>query len=872
MVMEFSNMEPLSIAEVLRLHEQSRAQRPSGAQDSGLRRLKSEHLKSRGDEAFKAGRFREACERYAEAIELCPDKGSLPALHSNRSLALGKAGRWGEALAEAEAAAAAVPAWHKAQWRRASALLALKRVPEAVLALREAWCLASSSSSGEADGGAAAAAADATECSTRLWAAVQKLTREELARGLLAVLAQMQAAGALAAPEEEEASEQEQVEALFTQIKLEHKNKRRPGPYYRRYLRWLQEGVQPGEAYAERSAVHAWAKCYLQARADASEALAALAAAQRQQQRQRAAADGPQAGGGGGGAPQQAAAADSQLQKQQQSAAGGGGAAPLTPHRALMALAYERLGVACLAEKGHADRDCRAAAKAFLRAVELGENVQEYLQEASEELSLEEMNEVEREVYNEGPLDGAGAGWRGTSLAAGQRLFRVLLCLAFPTARAGDCSSHARELLRASLAAAAGVEGGDVMIERVMAPIAARPALRVVVSVKVGSDLLKASRLAKAVGGSGDGCGGGGGEQQQQQQHADQQPQGPDTPPAEPRQQQQDAQMQDAESSLNSQQQAKQRQQELLSVLGGEALVARLGQPDASACIAEIEDVTPACAASEAERAEQEAINKGEVEVPAHKDRRLAVPARPKMELELPYKLYKLVRADGKPAERVDKHPFCMSRVYYDQQEKPEEVWTEIADGSCRWRQSGGEVKVLALRVPADLPPKQLAVDIQPYSLKVFNRSTGDVYLEGTLERGVVPEDCFWTHCGGEGEDGCAISLRKMNLEVLQKHWLHSEMWWPKLFTAHGAIAWDDYEKDYSDLPSEVLERHRLTEAIQEDSKRLENRERTHREQLQERDDARKRVRQERLYELRTGTRKSWVSMHRELPPGPSRV
>lgn len=37
MVMEFSNMEPLSIAEVLRLHEQSRAQRPSGAQDSGLR-------------------------------------------------------------------------------------------------------------------------------------------------------------------------------------------------------------------------------------------------------------------------------------------------------------------------------------------------------------------------------------------------------------------------------------------------------------------------------------------------------------------------------------------------------------------------------------------------------------------------------------------------------------------------------------------------------------------------------------------------------------------------------------------------------------------------------------------------------------------
>jgi len=37
-----------------------------------------------------------------------------------------------------------------------------------------------------------------------------------------------------------------------------------------------------------------------------------------------------------------------------------------------------------------------------------------------------------------------------------------------------------------------------------------------------------------------------------------------------------------------------------------------------------------------------------------------------------------------------------------------------------------------------------------------------------------------------------------------RRHWLHSEMWWPRLFTAHAEIAWDDYEKDYSDLPAEV--------------------------------------------------------------------
>ena len=44
------------------------------------------------------------------------------------------------------------------------------------------------------------------------------------------------------------------------------------------------------------------------------------------------------------------------------------------------------------------------------------------------------------------------------------------------------------------------------------------------------------------------------------------------------------------------------------------------------------------------------------------------------MEIEVPYKLYRLVGADGSPAERADKHPFAMSRVYYDASEKPEEV------------------------------------------------------------------------------------------------------------------------------------------------------------------------------------------------------
>ena len=36
--------------------------------------------------------------------------------------------------------------------------------------------------------------------------------------------------------------------------------------------------------------------------------------------------------------------------------------------------------------------------------------------------------------------------------------------------------------------------------------------------------------------------------------------------------------------------------------------------------------------------------------------------------------MYRLTRADGTAPERIDKHPFAMSRVYYDAAEKPEEV------------------------------------------------------------------------------------------------------------------------------------------------------------------------------------------------------
>lgn len=43
---------------------------------------------------------------------------------------------------------------------------------------------------------------------------------------------------------------------------------------------------------------------------------------------------------------------------------------------------------------------------------------------------------------------------------------------------------------------------------------------------------------------------------------------------------------------------------------------------------------------------------------------------------------------------------------------------------------------------------------------------------------------------------------------------MHSEMWWPRLFVGGPAIEWDDYEKDYSDLPAPVLAAHQACSCV----------------------------------------------------------
>jgi len=65
------------------------------------------------------------------------------------------------------------------------------------------------------------------------------------------------------------------------------------------------------------------------------------------------------------------------------------------------------------------------------------------------------------------------------------------------------------------------------------------------------------------------------------------------------------------------------------------------------------------------------------------------------------------------------------------------------------------------------------------------------------------------------------------------RHWLHSESWWPRLFKDGPEIAWDDYEKDYSDLPAQVMAEHAALEGAKEVTRQLEAGEKLERDRIQ---------------------------------------
>ena len=251
----------------------------------------------------------------------------------------------------------------------------------------------------------------------------------------------------------------------------------------------------------------------------------------------------------------------------------------------------------------------------------------------------------------------------------------------------------------------------------------------------------------------------------------------------------------------------------------------------------------------------------------------IVVAQRPSKAIDLPYQNYKLTHSDGTPIERVEKHAFGMTEIHYDKGHmgrNKENVWVSLMDDSIRWRQSSSEVKVIVNTVPKDRFTKHhLDVSIKTKSLKITDRDTKEVYVSGELEYHVLPESSSWYHLQGDGEDGFVFLLEKANLKLLSKadDCEHADMWWDRLFSAHCKIAFDDYDKDYSDLPAPIMNTHLAFEHSKQSVSHIEFEETKERDSCQAKDDIRKRERQERLNVLRGGgAYKSWVRLERESP------
>ncbi|KAK9835735.1 hypothetical protein WJX74_007021 [Apatococcus lobatus] len=703
-----------------------------------FRSVKAEHFKKRGDEAVKLGNFRDAWNMYTEAAKAEPDKEVMARVLSNRAMAYSKGGRHADALADAEKAVSLAPAWDKPHMRQGTALLGLQRLPEAVGAFVRAWKVSSGSK----------------DCEKMVWTALQKLTRQELVEGMLEHLEQMEAQGILQAAQQEECSMDRMVEAGITYLRRQHNGPLRTSPHLLMYGNWLKHKATPQEAYSERAAIFCSAKTYLQARADAQQAVFLW--------KEKLQAEIP----------------------------------PTLVTKQALTQAYQRLGEGFLAEKGNPDAKYPQALKAFRQGLSLhadSAGLQQGIEAAGPLVSADQIEKIEQEVRAD-----EGRASSAASLSGGSEPSMILdALLSFPEAKQTGLSGRPRELLKQGLAAAAQLPQHAVMLEGIQKRPGGR-GMQMRISLTVSS-------------------------------------------PA------------SADAVIQS------FQDRAAAALDQPDLATALGPLDAGA----LQIHKPAGSMQPVTNPEAGLGRPASSSADGDTEKQLAKPAQPKSELELPYKMYRLVRANGRLAERPNKHPFCMSRVYYDATEKPEEVWTEIADGSCRWRQSGSEIKVICLKVPQELTGAQLEVRIEPYRVRVARRGGEEVYFEGELERGIVPRESIWEAGQGTAEDGFMLHLHKMNLELLRQHWQHSEMWWPRLLRHHSPIAWDDYEKDYSDLPAPVMQQHKAAEAIKDAERKLENSEKSVRDILQERDDIRKRTRQERLHEMRTGTRASWVAINR---------
>lgn len=636
-------------------------------------------------------------------------------MYSNASLGCAKCSRYTEAKEYAEKAIdVSKGLWSKGFWRRGQALLGMHRAEDAVDDFAMAWSLEKSN-----------------ECSAKLRGVIRSLPKETLAWNMLETVRMVLGDEVVVVEQVDEIVLREGAYILLKDIEKREEYFMQGRSCYDVYYAWKTGcGPSRAEALIFQSRVYTCSKGFLQARENAEIALSSLKCDIKGREKELVMMD-------------------------------------------MVAAAYKALGKGFLAEPDHPDRDAARALKAFTKALHCGckdQDVYDAVQEATESLTKEEVEEVMKQVFKEGNV---------MDCAQEQVSRKVAISMRFPEATSTRIDPYIRETLRHLIARVGDTRVQNISIEKVSCMGPGKVSVMLEGAIPEESSDLDAMKQRLI--------------QMWEEEEGDW----------------------DKTRALRDR----------LGALGNECIQIQ--------CVD-----TPAAAVQTPQTREEMRITEAVV---------------PKRDLMIPYKEYKLVDACGNHVARAEKHAFCMSRVYYDRSEIQHETWVELGDGSCRWRQSGSEIKVIVLSVPRDLSAKHIDVRFEPYKISVENKLTGEVYLTGRLYRGIIPDECFWTHIGGQGEDACCLTMTKMNLEVLKSHWKHSEMWWSKLFENHPEIAWDDYEKDYSDLPAEVLERHRIREAQKEEVKQIESKDEKRRKRLSQADDMRKKNRMIELQNLRDG-------------------
>lgn len=86
-------------------------------------------MKDKGNKALAENKFDDAVKFYTQAINI---DGNNHVLHSNRSAAYAKAGKYEQALADAEKTISIKPDWGKGYSRKGSALAYLGRIDESI--------------------------------------------------------------------------------------------------------------------------------------------------------------------------------------------------------------------------------------------------------------------------------------------------------------------------------------------------------------------------------------------------------------------------------------------------------------------------------------------------------------------------------------------------------------------------------------------------------------------------------------------------------------------------------------------------------------------------------------------------------------------